>query len=122
VKKTYPRGTRMIPGIHPGALLREEFLPDFRMSVTQFARALGVSRQTVNELLREKRGMTAVMALRLSRLFGTSAEMWMGLQEGYDLWHAEKRYKKQLDRIKPIVPDELPAAVADGRCRYGYRR
>ena len=57
---------------HPGGMLREDFLADYGLSATQLAGALGVSRQTVNELLRERRSVSAEMALRLARLFGNS--------------------------------------------------
>ncbi len=65
---------RKIPPTHPGEMLREDFLPDYGLTATALASALGVSRQTVNELLRERRSITPVMALRLSRLFGNSSE------------------------------------------------
>ena len=71
---------RKIPPTHPGEMLREDFMPDFDLNATSMAVALGVSRQTVNELLRERRSITPVMALRLSRLFGSSPEFWMNAQ------------------------------------------
>ena len=58
---------------HPGEMLREDFLPDYGLTVASLADALGVSRQTVNELLRERRALSPEMALRLSRLFGNYA-------------------------------------------------
>ena len=61
---------------HPGVFLREDFLPDYGLTVSGLASALGVSRQTVNELLRERRAVSPEMALRLSKLFGTSPEFW----------------------------------------------
>ena len=63
---------RIVQPTHPGEMLREDFLPDYDLSVSSFAKALGVSRQTVNELLRERRSVSPEMALRLSRLFGNS--------------------------------------------------
>jgi addiction module HigA family antidote len=63
---------RKVRPTHPGEMLREDFLPDYRLSVSSFAKALGVSRQTVNELLRERRAVSPEMALRLSRLFGNT--------------------------------------------------
>jgi antitoxin HigA-1 len=70
--------------IHPGEILREEFLPDFGLSVSTLAVALGVSRQSVNELLRERRALSPSMALRLSKLFGNSAEFLLNLQRSVD--------------------------------------
>jgi len=79
---------REVRPIHPSEMLREDFLPDYNMTVAGLARALGVSRQTVNELLRERRSVSPEMALRLSRLFGNSPEFWVNAQRAVDLWDA----------------------------------
>ncbi len=94
---------RKIPPTHPGEMLREDFMPDYRLSATSLASALGVSRQTVNELLRERRSITPVMALRLSRLFGNSPQFWLNAQHSRDLWESEQRYQKELARIDPLT-------------------
>jgi addiction module HigA family antidote len=90
------------PPIHPGEFLREEFLPDYGLTVSGLANALGVSRQTINELLRERRSVSPEMALRLSRLFGNSAEFWLNLQRNVDLWEAENAIKEDVKRIQPL--------------------
>jgi len=87
---------------HPGEMLREDFLPDFDLSATSLSEAIGVSRQTVNELLRERRSVSPEMALRLSRLFGNSPEFWVNAQRAVDLWDASKTIKKDVQRIKPL--------------------
>ena len=87
---------------HPGEMLREDFMPDYGLTVAGLAAALGVSRQTVNELLRERRAVSPEMALRLSRLFGNSAEFWLNLQRAVDLWEAEAAIKDEVRRIKPL--------------------
>lgn len=87
---------------HPGEMLREDFLPDYGLTVASFAKALGVSRQTVNELLRERRAVSPSMALCLSRLFGTSPEFWLNAQRAVDLWDATKSIKKKIERITPL--------------------
>jgi|TARA_B110000196_G_C21096456_1_gene640268 addiction module HigA family antidote len=89
---------------HPGEMLREDFLLDFDLSATALAEAIGVSRQTVNELLRERRSVSPEMALRLSRLFGNSPEFWVNAQRAVDLWDASKTIKKDVQRIKPLHP------------------
>jgi len=94
--------TREMPPTHPGEMLREDFMPDYGLSPTSLASALGVSRQTVNELLRERRSITPVMALRLSRLFGNSPEFWLSAQHSRDLWESEQRYHKELSQIDPL--------------------
>ena len=87
---------------HPGEMLREDFLPDYGLTVSSFAKALGVSRQTVNELLRERRAVSPEMALRLSRLFGNSAEFWVNAQRAVDLWEAAKNIKSKINYISPL--------------------
>ena len=88
--------------IHPGEILREEFMPDYHLTVTLLAGSLGVSRQTVNELLRERRALSPEMALRLSRLFENSPEFWLNLQRSVDLWEAENSIKSDMRQIKPL--------------------
>ncbi len=95
-------GERKIRPTHPGEMLREDFLPDYRLTVSGLAEALGVSRQTMNELLRENRAVSPEMALRLSRLFGNSPEFWLNAQRAVDLWDAARAIKTQVARIKPL--------------------
>ena len=87
---------------HPGAMLREEFLPDVRLTVATLADAIGVSRQTVNELVLERRGVSAEMALRLATLFGMSPEFWLNLQREVDLWDARQALQGELKKIRPM--------------------
>lgn len=88
---------------HPGEMLREDFLSDYGLTVSGLAKALGVSRQTVNELLRERRAVTPEMALRLARLFGNTPEFWLNAQRAVDLWDAERALKKSVHQIKPLT-------------------
>ena len=88
--------------VHPGEILREEFLPDYGLTVRGLAEAIGVSRQSINELLRERRGLTAEMALLLSERFGTGPEYWLNLQRAVDLYDARLTLAPKL------------AAVAEG--------
>ncbi len=87
---------------HPGEMLREDFLPDYELNVSGLAEAIGVSRQSVNELLRERRAVSPEMALRLSRLFGNSAEFWLNAQRAVDLWKAQKAIRGDVRRIRPL--------------------
>ena len=93
---------REIRPTHPGEILREDFMPDYEMNATAMANALGVSRQTISEILRERRSISPAMALRLSRLFGNSPEFWLNLQHFWDLWDAEQRYREELSQIQPL--------------------
>ena len=94
---------RAIPPTHPGEMLREDFLPDYAQTVTALAEALGVSRQTINELLRERRAISPIMALKLARLFGNSPEFWMKAQHKRDLWESEQRHQSELADIEPLA-------------------
>lgn len=87
---------------HPGEMLREDFLPDYELSVSALAEAIGVSRQSVNELLRERRSLSPEMALRLSRLFGNTPEFWLNAQRAIDLWEAAEALKDDVARIRPL--------------------
>ncbi len=89
-------------------MLREDFLPDYGLTTSALASVLKVSRQTVNELLMERRAISPLMALRLSRLFGNSPEIWLNAQRSRDLWESEQRYHKELAHIVPL---NNPAAV-----------
>lgn len=87
---------------HPGEMLREDFVPDYGLTVAGLAESLGVSRQSVNELLRERRAVSPEMALRLSRLFGNSPEFWLNAQRAIDLWAAAQSVKDDIARIRPL--------------------
>jgi addiction module HigA family antidote len=93
---------RKIRPTHPGEMLREDFLPDYGLSIAGLAASLDVSRQTVNELLRMRRALSPEMALRLARLFGNSAEFWLNAQRAVDLWEAEQSIGAEVERIKPL--------------------
>jgi len=93
---------RTIPPTHPGVMLREDFLPDFGLTATALAQALGVSRQTVSELLRERRALSPSMALRLSRLFGNSPDFWLNAQRAVDLWVANNALEQELAKIRQL--------------------
>lgn len=88
---------------HPGEMLREEFMPDYNLSVANLATRLGVSRQSVNELVHERRALSTEMALRLSRLFGNTAAFWLNLQRDADIWNAMDACETDLSEITPIV-------------------
>lgn len=87
---------------HPGAILREDVLPDLGMSVSEFARNLGVSRQTLHSVLAERSGVSPEMALRLGVLLGNGAQLWMDMQTKYGLWEAEDRLHDVLPKIHPL--------------------
>jgi addiction module HigA family antidote len=93
-----------LPPVHPGEILKEDILPSAGLSVTAAAKALGVSRQMLHDILSERKPLSAVMCLKISRLVGGSPELWMRLQASYDLKMAEqdKRVKERVARIVPL--------------------
>lgn len=92
--------------VHPGEVLREEFLRPLGMSANALARALSVPAPRINEIVRERRGVTADTAMRLARYFGGDARSWLNLQTGYDLRNAE------LKDARRIAREVRPAAAA----------
>ena len=92
---------RMRP-IHPGEILREEFLVPLGLTANALALALRVSAPRVNDIVRERRGVSPETALRLSRYFGTTAEFWLNLQSGYDLKIAAATAGKKVE--KEVTP------------------
>lgn len=75
---------------HPGALLREDILPAVKRTKTEIAQLLGISRQQLNGILREKKPVSPAVAVRLGKLFGNGAGLWIRMQGAYDGWHAER--------------------------------
>jgi len=94
--------TNKLPPIHPGEILREEFMKPLGLSQNALARALKIPPRRVNEIVLEKRGITADTALRLARYLGTTAELWTGLQSDYDL--RVTRYQKERQIEKQVHP------------------
>ena len=84
---------------HAGEILKEEFLIPLGMTQSQLARALHTSFRAINELVNGKRGITTEMALRLAKYFGTSPQLWLNLQNQYDLWRISQKKHNELDRI-----------------------
>jgi addiction module HigA family antidote len=101
-----------LPPVHPGQIIKEDILPSVGLSVTAAAKSLGVSRQMLHDILAERKPLSAVMCLKLARLFGSSPEAWMRLQAAYDLKKAEqnKSVMKRVARIVRVEPiDEMRA-------------
>src|SRR5271165_760753 len=91
-----------LPPVHPGEVIKEDILPSVGLSVTGAAKASGVSRQMLHGILSGRRPLSAVMCLRVARLFGGSPEVWMRLQAAFDLKKSE-RDKRVMRRIARIV-------------------
>jgi addiction module HigA family antidote len=100
--------TRKLRAVHPGDILLRDFMEPLNLSSYKLAKELGVSVPTVNEIVRRRRAVTAEMALRLSRYFGTTARVWQNLQASYDLEVASRKIGRQVERSIQPRPD-LPA-------------
>ena len=84
------------PPTHPGEMLLKEFLEPMQVTQQTLAQAIGVSYQQVNELVKEKRGITPSTALRLSKFFGNSPDFWLNLQNAWEIYHAQQNNRNKL--------------------------
>ena len=89
---------RRLPPVHPGEILRDEFLTPMELSVYRLAQAIKVSRPRLNDIVLGRRGITTDTALRLGRYFGMTPEFWINLQTRYDLDVAERTTRRQIER------------------------
>jgi antitoxin HigA-1 len=94
---------KKLHNIHPGEILLEEFLKPMEISQTRLANSISVPPRRINEIVLGKRGITADTALRLAKVFGTSVQFWMGLQDEYELREAREIIGKQLKHMLPIA-------------------
>ena len=87
---------------HPGEILKEEFLEPLNISQTKLAKELHTSFRAINEIINTKRGITTEMALKLAKFFGTSPQLWLNMQNSYDLYRVSKKKSDLLDSIHTI--------------------
>jgi antitoxin HigA-1 len=87
------------PPTHPGELLREDVLPALNLTVTEAARQLRVTRQTLHRVLSGTSGISPDMAVRLGKFCGNGPGLWLRMQQTHDLWHAEQRLRDELEKI-----------------------
>jgi addiction module HigA family antidote len=93
------------PPLSPGEVLREDFLRDSKITQESLAAELGVSRVTVNQLLNDRRAVTADMALRLARVLGTTPDYWLHLQVRTDLYRANRRHGAEISKLTRLMPE-----------------
>ena len=94
--------TRLNP-VHPGEILKQDFMEPLGLSSNALAKAIGVTPARINEIVRERRGITAETALRLAQYFGTDAQSWMNLQHHYELEVAEQAIGHEIASIQPLA-------------------
>ncbi len=87
---------------HPGELVREDLLVETGLSQTQLARLMAVSRRTVCEIVNERRRVTPDIAFRLAKVFNSTPEMWLNMQQVVDLWEAQTMHGHEYDKIEPV--------------------
>lgn len=85
---------RKRPPAHPGRILERHYIEPLALSITELAEKLGISRKTLSKIINEHASVTPEMALRLSRAFNTTPELWLNLQQNYDLWHASHEFNE----------------------------
>ncbi len=101
---------------HPGEILKEEFLAPHGMTQSALAKALHTSFRAINELVNEKRGITTEMALKLAKYFGTTPQLWLNLQNEYDLYRVSHKKRGLIDDIVRLETDDL--IVAEPKIGY----
>jgi addiction module HigA family antidote len=105
------RRKKLLPPIHPGEILREDYLKPLGLSMNRLALDLRVPVTRISEIVHERRGITTETALRLARYFKTSARYWLNLQAGYDLEVAEDQLAAKIDQeVRPADKVELATA------------
>src|SRR5690554_6857113 len=87
---------------HPGEILKEEFLNEFGISTNKLAEDLDVSIKLINNIIKENTRLDSELALKLSRYFGTSAELWLNLQNQYDIYNVLKTKRREINKIRPL--------------------
>ncbi len=98
---------RTLRNIHPGEVLKEEFLEPMGISVYRLSKETGLSQTRLSQVIRGERGVSAETALKLGKFFGVPAEFWMNLQTLYDIEEAQKRYKKDIESIQTFHDSRL---------------
>ena len=110
IKERVMKNRKRAPN-HPGGILKRLYLIPMEVKITELAKRIGVSRKTVSKLINEKSAITPDMALRLSRAFNTTPDLWLNLQKKHDLWQAERNSLKWLN-IEPF-PEQQEMSFLD---------
>jgi len=109
MKEYSVKGALKRPAVHPGEVLREDVLPALGLSISEAARRLGISRQQLHRILACTHPITTDIALRIGKFAGNGPELWLRMQQAYDLWHLERRMEQELSKIEPVSSVESNA-------------
>lgn len=93
---------RALPPVHPGEILREDYIKEHGLTVTEVAKGLKIARPNLSNVVNERAGISPELAVKLSEAFGNTAQFWLNLQRNYDLWHAEQKVNRAA--IQHFVP------------------
>lgn len=91
-----------LPPVHPGEVLREDVIPGAGMSKTAFAKRIGMSREALHNVLSGKSAVSTVLALKLSKLLGTTPELWLNMQQAFDLATVDKAKRAEVEKIEAL--------------------
>ncbi len=89
---------RNLPPVHPGEILREEYIKERGLTITEVAKGLGIARANLSAIINERAGISTEMAVKLSEAFGNTTQFWVNLQTNYEVWHAERKVNRQVIR------------------------
>jgi addiction module HigA family antidote len=101
---------RKLPPAHPGAILRELFMKERNLTVTELAKGLKMTRANLSAIVNERAGISPELAVKLSEAFGNKAEFWVNLQNNYEMWHAEKRVNRSAISHFPLPSNRQSSA------------
>ena len=89
---------RNLAPVHPGEILREEYIQERGLTITEVAKGLGIARANLSAIVNERAGISPELAVKLSEAFGNTAQFWVNLQKNYELWYAEKKVNRSIIR------------------------
>jgi addiction module HigA family antidote len=93
--------------VHPGEILKKDFLEELLITQTELASALGTTFRTINEIVNERRSVSTEIAIKLSKFFGTSVELWLNLQNQFDIYKVYNNKKEMIERVRPFRKKQL---------------
>ncbi|WP_020602333.1 HigA family addiction module antitoxin [Spirosoma spitsbergense] len=102
---------RALPPVHPGEILRKDYINERHLTITEVAKGLGVARANLSAIVNERAGISPEMAVKLSEAFGNTTQFWVNLQKNYEVWQAEKSVNRSAVRHFWIQDDDLRSAV-----------
>lgn len=92
---------------HPGQILKEDFLDELKITQTDLANALGTTFRTINEIINEKRSISTEISIKLSKYLGTSVELWLNLQNQFDIYKVYNKKKESIEMVRPLKRKKL---------------